>query len=348
MKSRELSSLINELVFSPSGEAITRQEKLLLFVIANYYRDPPGYARPPETTIATNSRNSLRQVQRLVQRVEEKQLLRVERLRGGVNHYYFDQATLCAAAGRSAVDNPVYNPPDRVQNVTGDKMAPATKLCRGGAAKAVSGGYRQSCGVLKDLEKEEDAAADSLVRQESDLRQAVKKSRQQVLRSRELVARVCGRPVGRRWEPEDLWLKKFLESADCFFIPIGALDDPEWWDAVSKACGGVELEFLRPVFAKLRAWLLEHADRTPTTVEGWKELVRQWLCRENEYKKPKPVWRNRISCMSGAALMPMLIIAWFALQHMSCPWVTHFRYTPEEKIGIMIKYDERYVFKAKT
>jgi hypothetical protein len=347
MKSWQLISVIGQLVFSPTGEAISQPEKFLLLAIAGYYRDPPGYAKAAETALALNILRSVRQTQRLIRSLEEKRLVRVDRLRGNINHYFFDYAQLAAAVMRgAAVHKPVDKLRDQTENVAGSKMSEATQFCQGSGDIALSWDRRQRCVVIKNI-KNLSSAADSLVRHQSELHQAVNKSRQEVLRSRDLVDRM--KPVGRRWPAEDLWLKQFLESADCFFIPIGTLDDPEWWDAVSAACGGVELEFLRPAFAKLRAWLLEHADRTPTSIEGWKELVRQWLCRENEYQKPKPWWinRNRISCMSGAALMPMMIIAWFALQHIGDPWHTHSRFTAEEKVELLIEKDEPFLFRAK-
>jgi hypothetical protein len=58
--------------------------------------------------------------------------------------------------------------------------------------------------------------------------------------------------------------------------------------------------------------------------------------------------RNRISCMSAATLMPLMIVSWFVLQHIHSPWHPHSRFTPEEKIEILIDKEEPFYFKAKA
>jgi hypothetical protein len=61
----------------------------------------------------------------------------------------------------------------------------------------------------------------------------------------------------KRWPPEDVWLRNFLYGPEAFFIPLGTLDDPVWWESVSVACGGLDREFIRREFAKMRAYLSE-------------------------------------------------------------------------------------------
>jgi DNA-binding transcriptional ArsR family regulator len=75
-----------EIVDCPNGEAISRQEKLILFCLADYYSESRGYAWAPEDKLAREALLSPRQIRRHLRALERKRLIRVHRT-GRVNRY---------------------------------------------------------------------------------------------------------------------------------------------------------------------------------------------------------------------------------------------------------------------
>jgi hypothetical protein len=66
---------IKELTHAPNGEAITRSEKLLLLIIADYYNDEKRCAWASVPTIAKNALLSERRVRQVFQSLTEKRAL---------------------------------------------------------------------------------------------------------------------------------------------------------------------------------------------------------------------------------------------------------------------------------
>lgn len=87
------------------------------------------------------------------------------------------------------------------------------------------------------------------------------------------------------WPESDLWILRFLETQSLLALPASALKDPKWWEQVSYATNGIDLQFLEKEFAKMGAWVGENPARKPTKDAGWKRFVRGWL--ERSYEKER-------------------------------------------------------------
>jgi hypothetical protein len=65
----------------PTGDAITRSEKLLLLVVADYHNAETGHAWPSMTRLAREALMSERHARTLTQSLEAKGLIRIERVK---------------------------------------------------------------------------------------------------------------------------------------------------------------------------------------------------------------------------------------------------------------------------
>jgi DNA-binding MarR family transcriptional regulator len=268
MKSWEAVRWVKNLVVCPGGEPITRSEKLLLFVLADYHNEAVGdYASPGIDTLAEKALYSKSQSLRLLDRLAKKGLIRIERRHGHANRYFFNVGT----PGRPTMSC-VHNS----ELSTGIKAV--DKGCHFDTSNDTSEvSFRPGGGVT---------AMEPPRCHSYDTRESISEEEEMVREAKQQQQNLGNKP--RRWDPDDLWLKRFLDSPDCFFIPIATLDDPAWWGSVSQACGGISLEFIKPAFAKMRAWVSERRGPRPETESEWKDFVRRWLCRENE-------WSHRIA-----------------------------------------------------
>jgi DNA-binding MarR family transcriptional regulator len=266
VKSWEAIRWVKNLIVCPNGEPITRSEKLLLFVLADYHNEAVGdYASPGVETLAAKALYSKSQTLRLLDRLAKKAVIRIEKHHSQVNRYFLEVGEFRRPA-MSVVPNAVREPVDNsVRAVDG--------RCHFDTSNDTSEvSFRPTGGVtaMEPPRCHSYATRESSSEEEEMMRGS--KQQQQFGSGRE-----------GRWDSDDLWLKRFLDSPDCFFIPIGALDDPVWWGSVSRACGGISLEFLKPAMAKMRAWVSEGRGTRPETDAEWKDFVRRWLCRENEW-----------------------------------------------------------------
>ncbi len=73
------TSYVKKLRSAPNGEAITKGEKLVLFVIADYHNDERGDAWASMARLAFESLHSRRGVVKTVQALERKKVLSVYR-----------------------------------------------------------------------------------------------------------------------------------------------------------------------------------------------------------------------------------------------------------------------------
>ncbi len=80
------------------------------------------------------------------------------------------------------------------------------------------------------------------------------------------------------WDPEDLWLKQFLEAEQTAFNGdrLPKLLDPIWWGNLSEAVNGLDVDFLRVEFAKMANWLRDNPGRGPTK-NGVRRFIHRWL-----------------------------------------------------------------------
>ncbi|MEW6129604.1 MAG: helix-turn-helix domain-containing protein [Acidobacteriota bacterium] len=78
---------VKELTHAPGGEPLTRSEKLLLLIIADYYNDEKKCAWASVPTIAENALLSQRRVQQVSRSAEMKGVLRVTHRNGKSNVY---------------------------------------------------------------------------------------------------------------------------------------------------------------------------------------------------------------------------------------------------------------------
>ncbi len=265
MKSWEATRWAKKQRSGADGQTLTRSEKFLLLTLADYHHEGRGYAVAGVEVLAQDTALSTRQIRRLLHSLAEKKLLDIETTTGGLNRYVLRAPRELTGYPRP-VEKPVdksvdksadpghYVTPDKMSPLTSDVRGPLTPLCQGTPDTIVS-----PLTSIKSLRASTAVAEGDHFKKSSD------------------------REPRPKWEQADLWLKKFLDSEACFFIPIGTLDDPVWWHQVATACHGLSEGFLKESFAKLRARLLEEPEKTPETVREWKSLVRTWLCREDRW-----------------------------------------------------------------
>jgi len=85
--------------------------------------------------------------------------------------------------------------------------------------------------------------------------------------------------------PDDDWLRDLLlDYTD--WIPFDALNDNEWWIAMSQPLEGVfDRAWLNKEFGKITAYLIEKPRKQPRSAQGWKTFVRGWLQRAYEHQR---------------------------------------------------------------
>ncbi len=66
------SSYVKRLSHGPSGELLTRSEKLVLLILADYYSDKDGVAWPSVTTVAKDAMLSERRARQVIHNLEKK------------------------------------------------------------------------------------------------------------------------------------------------------------------------------------------------------------------------------------------------------------------------------------
>jgi hypothetical protein len=93
--------------------------------------------------------------------------------------------------------------------------------------------------------------------------------------------------AAKEWPESDLWIPKFLETQTSVNLPpahLKALQNPDFWERTSEACGGIDLALLQVEFAKMGNWLIDHPSRVPTA-KGIRRFVSGWL--ERTYEKER-------------------------------------------------------------
>jgi len=261
MKSWEATRWVRHL-----GAPVTRSEKLLLYTLADCHNEAMGdCACPSIETLAVQSCFSRRQTLRLLDSLAKKGLLRIDKHHSHVNRYFLNvewrAERRAPASAAQAVDNSVRTVDGRCHDGTSNGTSEVTKSNPLGDTM-MAPPRCHSCGTQSEVE----------IGKESQ---------------RAEPAQLLFHGRTRTWDPNDLWLKRLLDSPPCFFIPIGALDDAPWWDSVSRACGGLDQPFLESSLAKCKAYLYEHEEARPDTEGEWKTFVRRWLCRENEWLRER-------------------------------------------------------------
>lgn len=254
MKSWEATRWVRHLLAAPGGEPITRSEKLLLYTLADCHNEAMGdCACPALPTLAAEACFSRSQTLRLLCALERKQLVRIERRHGRANRYFL--RVECGSGAVQAVDNSVQPVDGRCHYDTSNDTSEVSFRNGGGVTAMEPPRCHSSDTQSEYLDKKRRGESTN------------------------------GTPYfngrTRRWPPEDLWIKRFIDSPDCFFIPMGALDDPPWWDAVSRVCGGVNEKFVKQAFANMKCWMMEHSYR-PNNDADWKTFARRWLVEENK------------------------------------------------------------------
>lgn len=128
-----------------NGVKITRAEKLVLFVIADYYNEDMGCAWASRATIARESLTSERHLVRVTQEMQKKGLLGVETRNGNSNLYTFPGLLAKEAATSAPLQQELRGivPSLPVQgSLGGDMVSPlgVTQLCQGGVTQLCQGG----------------------------------------------------------------------------------------------------------------------------------------------------------------------------------------------------------------
>lgn len=73
------SGFVKAITISPSGKPITRGEKLILLILADYHNSERNYADPSINRLAEEGLYERRQVMRIVESLEEKGFIRTEK-----------------------------------------------------------------------------------------------------------------------------------------------------------------------------------------------------------------------------------------------------------------------------
>jgi hypothetical protein len=232
---------------APDGRPIGCREKFLLVMLGDHHREDSGFSSASVAGLAFDIASSERETRYLLRALEDKKLIRTEAVHGKKSRYFL--IGMDAAARRPPVSS------SRGANRAG---VPGQTVPRRGAAVAGDGGKPCPHSFLSFQKKEG-----------------------------EEVAAAAAAAAPKIWKSADVWLQRLLAEGQADFLPNGALDDPEWWDAVSAACSGVDPAFISREFAKMRAYLLEHPDKQIKDAAAAKQFVRAWLCRADEWEKQK-------------------------------------------------------------
>jgi Helix-turn-helix domain len=75
----QATAYVSELTTTPSGERLTRSEKLLALLLANRHNPDYGYAWPKVSTLAQDAMMSVRMVQYALKSLERKGVITIER-----------------------------------------------------------------------------------------------------------------------------------------------------------------------------------------------------------------------------------------------------------------------------
>jgi hypothetical protein len=75
----QATAYVSELTITPSGEKLTRSEKLLALLLANRHNPDYGYAWPKVSTLAQDAMMSVRMVQYALKSLERKGVITIER-----------------------------------------------------------------------------------------------------------------------------------------------------------------------------------------------------------------------------------------------------------------------------
>ncbi len=83
------TAFVKKMTAHPDGTKLTAREKLLLFVLADYHNEERNCAWAGLTTLATDSLTSRRHVMRMLEEMEFKGTLKIERREQATNFYRF-------------------------------------------------------------------------------------------------------------------------------------------------------------------------------------------------------------------------------------------------------------------
>jgi Helix-turn-helix domain len=75
----QATAYVSELTLTPSGERLTRSEKLVAMMLANRHNPDYGYAWPKVATLAKDALLSVRMVQYCLKSLEKKGVITIER-----------------------------------------------------------------------------------------------------------------------------------------------------------------------------------------------------------------------------------------------------------------------------
>lgn len=89
------------------------------------------------------------------------------------------------------------------------------------------------------------------------------------------------------WPAESRFVKSFLETQTLVNLPpahLNELQNPDFWERTSEACGGIDLALLQAEFAKMGLWLVDNPSRKPTP-RGIRRFVSSWFIRAYERER---------------------------------------------------------------
>jgi hypothetical protein len=269
------SGYVKQIVLCPNGEGITRSEKLLALVIADYYNEEEGRAWASVATLARDAIMSQRQIRYVLRSLEKKGL--ISTTTGGVNK---SNSYRFPPLGEATVAPPATLAPPAM-------VAPPARATAGGTATASAGGTAIAIAAKPIINRKKNREEERSGPHGPETGSACPRQTKPKL---ELFS-------GEGWS-ELGWLKEFLqgqESVENF--PIRYFGDDRWWRNVSKQVNGISASTVTKTFAFMGSYFLENSARRPVTKRGWMQTVRNLLVKQVEMD-------NQVKRRNGDGLDP--------------------------------------------
>lgn len=249
------SAYVKTLTTAPDGTKITRSEKMLLFVLADYYNDEQHAAWASIGEVARHALLSVRQAQRLCKALVTCGVLalhtRIDPKHGQLSNLY---------------------------------AFPSLDLTRGdmvsGAGDMVSGAGDTSMSGAGDIAMSPNPLLEPPIREREETQQVVSlcgTNAVGVLPQDPSMVEPDMLPSGKKKRvipplAEEDWIWKELQHYRVEF-DVDALNDETWWANTGNSFHDFSHKWVPQAFASLARWLQENPGRRPRSVQGWKKRM---------------------------------------------------------------------------
>jgi hypothetical protein len=232
-----------------NGEQISRSEKFLFMIMADYYNDERGTVWASVPTLADDGLMDERTARYLIRSLERKLEIRT-RLGGPgrISEYEFlglYGENSPPSAGKRDPHGMGKNYPQQM-----GKMRPHRWGKNPQRVGKKTAPYKEN--IIREREEEGESASAS---SNSDFGKS-------------------------DWPEVDHWLRDIVRAQTWLPDP-NPLDDPLWWEKVGHACGGLDRHKLPQQFFGIQAYVIERGS-APKDKAGWQSLVRHWLMNDEK------------------------------------------------------------------